>query len=84
MNKRLSANEAFNHPWVQNVVDNLDVQIAAEAFDNMRKFMEAVSFKKATLIYMASRLPEKNIEELRRLFISIDLNGDGKITSDEF
>lgn len=50
----------------------------------MKKFMEAVSFKKATLIYLASKLPEKDIEELRRLFIQIDLNGDGKITSDEF
>ena len=46
--------------------------------------MEAVNFKKAALIYLASKLPEKNVEELRKLFIQIDQNGDGKITYDEF
>lgn len=29
-------------------------------------------------------MPEKNIDELRKLFIQIDTNGDGKITCDEF
>ena len=46
--------------------------------------MDAVNLKKATLIYLASKLPEKDIEELRRLFIQIDLNGDGRISGDEF
>jgi calcium-dependent protein kinase len=46
--------------------------------------MDAVNFKKAALIFLASKLPEKNIEELRKLFIQIDNNGDGKITYDEF
>ena len=64
--------------------DQIDTVIASEAFDNMKQFMEAVNFKKAALIYMASKMPEKNIEELRKLFIQIDLNGDGKITYDEF
>jgi calcium-dependent protein kinase len=62
----------------------LNVEIAAEAFDNMRQYMEAVNFKKATLIYLASKLPEKNLEELRKLFIQIDSNGDGRISTDEF
>jgi Ca2+-binding EF-hand superfamily protein len=50
----------------------------------MRKFIEAANFKKATLIYLAFKMPEKDIEELRKLFISCDKNGDGKITIDEF
>jgi hypothetical protein len=35
----------------------------------MRNFMEAVSFKKAILIYLAAKLPEKSLDELRKLFI---------------
>ena len=50
----------------------------------MRKFIEAANLKKATLIYLASKLPEKDLEELRRLFIAVDLNGDGKIYLEEF
>lgn len=60
------------------------MNIASDAFSNMQSFMEAVNFKKATLIYMAAKLPELCIEELRKLFILIDVNGDGRITSDEF
>jgi calcium-dependent protein kinase len=62
----------------------MDTNIASDAFDNMKHFMDAVNFKKATLIYLASKLPEGCIEELRQLFIMIDTNGDGRITSDEF
>jgi hypothetical protein len=35
----------------------------------MRYFRDAVGLKKTILVYMASKLPEKNIEELRKLFI---------------
>jgi hypothetical protein len=70
--RRFSATDAFNHPWIQNVQDSLEINIAAEAFENMKNFMEAVNFKKATLIYLAAKLPEGCIEELRKLFILID------------
>jgi len=50
----------------------------------MRKFYDAANFKKATLIYLAAKLPEKDLDELRKLFIALDYNGDGKITLDEF
>lgn len=33
---------------------------------------------------MAQRIPEKNVDELRRLFIQIDKDGDGIITTEEF
>lgn len=40
--------------------------------------------KKTILIYLAAKLPEKSMEDLRRLFITVDQNGDGKITIEEF
>ena len=67
--KRYTAEDAYNHPWIVGGEELIDSEIAAEAFDNMRLFMDAVNFKKAALIYLASKLPEKNIEELRKLFI---------------
>jgi Ca2+-binding EF-hand superfamily protein len=59
-------------------------ELAIDAFENMKHFMEAVSFKKATLIFLASKLPEKYLEELRSAFIQIDSNGDGRIERKEF
>jgi len=55
-----------------------------DAFESMRDFMEAASFKKATLIFLASKLPEKYLDELRKAFIQIDSNGDGRIERKEF
>lgn len=34
--KRLSAEEAYNHPWIIGGEDQIDTAIAAEAFDNMK------------------------------------------------
>ena len=60
------------------------MDIAKDAFTNMKGFMEACSFKKAILIYLAFKLPEMDIEELRKLFIQVDKNGDGRINKEEF
>jgi hypothetical protein len=35
----------------------------------MRQFMQSANLKKAALLYIASKMPEKNIDELRKLFI---------------
>jgi calcium-dependent protein kinase len=62
----------------------VDKDIAQEAFTDMRSFLNASNLKKTTLTYLASKLPEKNIEELRTMFISLDLDGDGRLTAEEF
>lgn len=59
-------------------------EISDDAFQNMRNFVNASNFKKTTLMYLASRLPEKYFDDLRRTFIMIDENGDGKIEEKEF
>lgn len=50
----------------------------------MKNYVSAVQLKKAALLFMAQRIPEKNVDELRRLFIQIDKDGDGIITTEEF
>ena len=58
----------------------MDKGIAQEAFRDMKSFLDASNLKKTTLTYLASKLPEKNIDELRKMFISLDLNGDGRLS----
>jgi len=38
---------------------------------------------KTTLTFLASRIPEDQIENLRKAFIKIDVNGDGILSKDE-
>jgi calcium-dependent protein kinase len=84
VNRRYTAIEAYNHPWIQNAKELSSLEIAGDAFTNMKNFMDAVNLKKATLTYLASKLPERYLEDLRRTFIFIDSNGDGRIESSEF
>ena len=63
--------------------NNIDRDIAGDAIDNMKNFINAAKFKKATLTYLASKLPENCIEDLRKAFIQIDVNGDGRIQAPE-
>lgn len=50
----------------------------------MKSFIMASSFKKTTLTYLASKIPEENVDELRKMFIAFDTDGDGKISAKEF
>ena len=53
--------------------------MTADVFDNMKNFVEGAKFKKATLTFLAHKIPEKSIEDLRNIFITVDKNGDGRI-----
>ena len=69
VDKRYSANEAYSHPWIQNIKDQIDREIAGDAISNMKNFIGAARFKKAALTYLASKLPENCIDDLRSAFI---------------
>jgi calcium-dependent protein kinase len=83
--KRLTATEAFQHPWIQEMKEIMDskIEIGDEVALGLQEYMETVQFKKTTLTFLASKIPESQIEKLRDAFIKIDKNGDGTITKDE-
>jgi calcium-dependent protein kinase len=45
--------------------------------------MDTVNFKRTTLTFIASRIPEDQITQLREIFTKFDKNGDGKLSIDE-
>lgn len=76
---RLTAEEAYNHPWIQQQKnkENQNVQVSKDVFVNMENYMNSVQLKRTTLSLIAARIPEDQIILLRQTFTKIDINGDG-------
>lgn len=63
--------------------DNANVNISSDVITNMQSYMDTVNFKRTTLTFIASRIPEDQITQLREVFTKFDKNGDGKLSIDE-
>ena len=50
---------------------------------NMEQYMNQAKLRQTTLTYIASRIPESQITELRGAFTKYDKNGDGQLTHQE-
>jgi len=50
---------------------------------NMEQYMHQAKLRQTTLTYIASRIPESQISELRGAFMKFDKNGDGQLTHQE-
>jgi calcium-dependent protein kinase len=85
--KRFSAKEALNHPWIVNMKnqgEKLDKNILLQAVENLRKYSANQKLQQATLAYIVHNLTKKeDTDNLRRIFINFDDNGDGRLTKDE-
>ena len=57
---RFTSEEVFNHPWIQRQRKKEEdaIVISPEVFNNMKKYMDSVNFKRTTLTLIASRIPE--------------------------
>ena len=80
--ERYTAKQVLEHPWFKNAssvpLNNLN-------FDPnfFKGFARATEMKKISLLYIASRLDENEISNLRKVFKSFDKCEDGQITYDE-
>ena len=50
---------------------------------NIESYINQNKLKQSTMTYIASRIPESQIKELRAAFTKIDKNGDGQLTHQE-
>lgn len=49
----------------------------------MEHYITQAKMRQTTLTYIASRIPESKIKELREAFTVFDKNGDGQLTHKE-
>jgi calcium-dependent protein kinase len=57
---RLTAKEAFSHPWItrQRRKEDKEIIIGNEVLVNMKSYMDSINLKRTTLTLIASRIPE--------------------------
>ena len=77
---RLTASQTLDHPWMKMDLEKFNLNLN---FGSLKNFQNYNKLKKATLTFIASQLSENEIQELGKLFKSIDKNGDGVLTVEE-
>ena len=82
-NERYSAKEVLAHPWFQ-IVNNIKDKKINIDFNVFKIYAEETTLKKIVLLFIATRLNEKEIDELKNNFKSFDTNSDGQISFEEF
>ena len=86
--KRPSAEEALQHPWILKVNElqksNLNADVAMGALKNLQNFNASSKLKQATYAFIASQLLSKQEKtDIDKVFRAMDANGDGKLSKVE-
>lgn len=84
VSSRVTAEEAFNDPWVQNRGKEEDCELSASTLESLANFKTTSKLQQATLSYIASNLTTcQEINELKKAFVILDENGDGRLSISE-
>eukprot|EP00933_Yihiella_yeosuensis_P034131 TRINITY_DN27667_c0_g1_i1.p1 TRINITY_DN27667_c0_g1~~TRINITY_DN27667_c0_g1_i1.p1 ORF type:complete len:498 (+),score=94.47 TRINITY_DN27667_c0_g1_i1:94-1587(+) len=82
--ERFTANQALQHVWIKERAPRAAKQPLTKDFvSHLRQFRTTNKFKRAALQVIATQLSEEKIANLRKLFLSLDANGDGMLTVKE-
>ena len=89
-NKRITAEEAINHPWFKtNQSKELfnkvkDTNIIKELIENLKRYKRTSVIQETALAYLVRHFPHiKDVVNACKIFNQIDNDDDGRITKDE-
>lgn len=80
---RLTALQAFQHPWCQNGEEAHMCVMDDEILASMRKFLTNNRLKRVALQVIARQVEDESIKKLRTIFMKIDRDHSGTLTSEE-
>lgn len=81
--RRISASEAFLHPWIQNLHSkpDSDPATALQVSANMKDFHSLTKLKAAVRTFVVSQVVDSHeFRELREMFQQMDRDGDGLVS----
>jgi calcium-dependent protein kinase len=80
--ERYTAKQVINHPWFKNAsnIPLTDLNFDPNFFEN---YIHGSPLKKVSLLFIASRLDENEIKDLKKVFEAFDKEKDGQISIDE-
>ena len=84
--ERYSASEVLAHPWF-NLLKDDSISLEKLNFNGtnfFKEYMDGKRLKKIILLYIASKLQEKEILDLKRFFMAFDTDNNGQIDYKEF
>lgn len=84
--KRYSAEEALQDPWVQRfrAQEKVDMPNLIRSLNNMKSFRAGKKLQEAVWMFIVNYLASKEEKnELMKTFQSLDTNGDGKLSREE-
>ena len=82
-NKRYKAEEVLKHPWLTKMSPNLKSTVNKINITHLKNYKNTSNFKKFIISFMASRLEESEIKNLKSVFLDLDTNKDGTISIEE-
>ena len=82
-NERYSASQVLAHPWFK-IINEIKLEKLNFNIQYFKNYMETNEFKKIVMLFIASRLGENEIKDLKEIFKAFDKNNDGQIGYNEF
>ena len=81
--KRYTAEMVLNHPWLAKLAPNSKGKISNLNVKHLEDYKNDCNFKKFILTFIATRLKEKDIKQLKEMFYEMDVNKDGILSIEE-
>lgn len=80
---RYSAEKVLQHTWVVNQAPHSVESVLSLNVESLKNYKNSNNLKRAVLTFIASRLKDEEIKDLKDIFMALDKNKDGTLTIEE-
>ncbi|KAJ6814695.1 calcium-dependent protein kinase 20-like isoform X1 [Iris pallida] len=81
--RRLTAQEVLDHPWLQNAKKAPNVNLGENVRARLQQFSVMNKLKKRALRVVAEHLSVEEVADIKEMFENMDIHNNGKITFEE-